>query len=76
MTTRMTKYEAAIGEKVTEKMLDHELDRFIDMTEEKLVKRLGKITTPIKLEACRQMAAITKIATVYYEARDRLEAIC
>jgi len=69
---RMTRYEKEIGRKVTEKMLDHELDRFVDMDEAKLLTRLKKITTPIKLEAFRQMAFITKNRKLYFAAKDKL----
>ena len=69
---RLTRYEKEIGKRVTDKMLDHELDRFIDMDDKKLMARLKKITTPIKLEAFRQMAFITKNRKLYFAAKDAL----
>jgi len=73
MSSRQTKYEEAIGKRVSEKMLDHELDRFIDMDGQQLQKRLDKITSPLKLEAFRQMAIITKKCKLYYAAKRKLD---
>jgi hypothetical protein len=72
---RTTRYEKKIGKKVTEKMLDHELDRFVSMSEDKLLTRLKKISTPIKAEAFRQMAFICKQRNLYYAAKNRLAEI-
>ena len=45
-----------IGGQVTEKMLEHELFRFVSMNKKQLKTRIMKMSNIRKLEACRQMA--------------------
>ena len=56
MSRKITKFEKVIGKRVSETMRDYELDRFSSMPLKALLTRVGKITTPIKVEACRQFA--------------------
>ena len=57
--------QAVLKKKVTDKQLTYEFDRFIDMTDKQLKTRIGKMTNPVKLEACRQIAKdLGKVALV------------
>jgi hypothetical protein len=73
---RMTHYESKIGKRVSEKQLDHEQDRFEDMSEVKLLGRLKRMSIPIKLEAFRQMCIIIENRKLYYACKARLDAVC
>ena len=56
MVRKITKFEQKIGKRVSEKMRDYELDRWTGMDAKQLLTRVGRIATPIKLEAVRQFA--------------------
>lgn len=65
-----------LRKKVTESMLYHELHRFSTMEDDALVKRVNKIRSPLKLEACRQMAKIAGNIKVLRLARKRRNELC
>jgi len=60
-----------LGEKLTEKAMEHELYRFTTMETDQLLARLTKIKNPLKAEACRKMAKWCGIPKVVRAARKR-----
>jgi len=67
--------QKALSPKVTEKMLDDELSRFIDLTEKQLIARISKIKSAVKLEAMRYVAFACRMKKVGRMARAKRNEI-